>query len=223
MKKILAFMLLFVLAFSVISCEKNADLEKEPKTPSEEENVNEENEEEYGTLSFFPYRAYDMETFLHDVEKDPEIRAMFLNELDHTGKVSEAAVQTLLIPTLKSERFQCVTVYTKKGFYAFHYLPIDDKTNHNLGCVYEGGFEILINKQSQSFAILAERYEAENNGDYFYADQYKRLFLNQDGQAVDVLFDTDVLLFDDRAALEEVVVLERYGFDENGLCLIEKE
>ena len=33
MKKILAFMLLFVLAFSVISCEKNADLEKEPKTP----------------------------------------------------------------------------------------------------------------------------------------------------------------------------------------------
>lgn len=222
MKKILAFMILFLLVFSMISCEKNSDLEKEPEAPSEEADVNEGNEEEL-EVSFLPYRVFDMETFLHDVEKDPEIRAMFLNDLDRNGKVSETAVQTLLIPTLKSERFQCVTVYTNGEVYAFHYLPIDDKTNHFMGCTYEGGFEIQINKKHQSFAKLAERYGAENNGDYFYADTYNRLFLNQDEQAVDVLFDTDVLLFDDRAALEEVIVLERYGFNENGLYLIPEE
>ncbi len=219
MKKFLAFILLFVLAFSAISCEKKSDLDKEPKTPSDEENVNEGNEDDYGGASSYLYHVYDMETFLHDVETDPEIRAMFLNVLDHTGKVSETAVQTLLIPTLKSEQFRCVTVYITKTNYAFHYLPSDNKTKHFMGCVSEGGFEIRVTK-GQVFAEMAKRYEVENNGDYFYyyANSYHDLFLNQDEQAVDVLYNPDVLPFDDRAALEEVVVFERYDFNENGLC-----
>ena len=92
MKKFLAFMILFLLAFSMISCEKNSDLEKEPEAPSEEADVNEGNEEEL-EVSFLPYRVFDMETFLHDVEKDPEIRAMFLNDLDRNGKVSDLLLE----------------------------------------------------------------------------------------------------------------------------------
>lgn len=235
MKKILAFLMMLSIAFSLASCNQanpseKVEPNKEEVTPEKEENDNhpEENKNPLEEISVFaPYTWNDMETFLSDFEQDAAARDWyFLRFSFHDHSILEdypTVKDSIIIPKLKSDTFALVRISAWEDCYVYCYLPTDVDPERRYSVTVHGGFLVMVDKSPESCSSWEEREGLEIFGDYAYDRSRADLYLNEDGQEVAIEYDEETLCLDSRAAIEEIITFERYGYNENGLYLIAEE
>ena len=235
MKRIFIFIMIISIAFSLASCNYadpsgSIDPNKEVADDNREEaNDNQNNQTEHNDLEidFFPeYVTKSMETFLLDFEQNATVRDLFFYQYDMNNglllKDLPSVNDTIIIPKLKTDSFICRAIYADASLYGFSYLP--SNSDRTIGAEVYGGFIIYIRKTPDLYSDLeTSGLDLEFFEDYAYNKRSEYLILNEDGQRVEVYCDKNVLNLNTRAAIEELITFERYGFNENGLYLIPEE
>jgi len=236
MKRIFIFIMIISIAFSLASCNYadpsgSIDPNKEVADDNREEaNDNQNNQTEHNdsetdiTDRTAEYVARSMETFLLDFEQNATVRDLFFYQYDMNNglllKDLPSVNDTIIIPKLKTDSFICDAIYADASLYGFSYLP---SNSDHVTSVYEG-FYIYIRKTPDLYSDLeTSDLDLEFFEDYAYNKRSEYLILNEDGQRVEVYCDKNVLNLNSRAAIEELITFERYGFNENGLYLIPEE
>ena len=239
MKRIFIFIMIISIAFSLASCNYadpsgSIDPNKEVADDNREEaNDNQNNQTEHNDLETdiiidiaAEYVARSMETFLLDFEQNATVRDLFFYQYDMNNglllKDLPSVNDTIIIPKLKTDSFICRAIYADASLYGFSYLP--SNSDRTIGAEVYGGFIIYIRKTPDLYSDLeTSDLDLEFFEDYAYNKRSEYLILNEDGQQVEVRYDENALNLNSRAAIEELITFERYGFNENGLYLIPEE
>lgn len=236
MKKIFAFLMLMSIVFSLVSCNQEnpsatVDVEKETTNSKNDENTNNAPENKDPTIENStppPYFTDDWETFLSDFEQDATLRDWFFYQVDiyddyRICKDLPSVTDTIIIPKLKTDQFVCKAISPDGIQYWYYYYPLDVVNHLHVNPEHCGGFVIGVYKDPNNCSKWGENRRLEIHGDYAYEESRAHLYLNEDGQEVQIYYDVEVLCLDNRAAIEEIIEFERYGFNENGLYLITEE